>query len=107
MEPPTVVENFPQIGPDDETQDMSGEPAQSHASRSSQVNVLQDGESQSSESGIQSSNSGAQPSGSGAQPSGSGTQPSGSETQPSGSGNKSRKHKRGRNEATNELLESK
>ena len=54
MEPPTVVESFPKIGPDDETQDMSGEPAQSHASRSSQVNVLQDGESQSSGSGIQS-----------------------------------------------------
>ena len=26
-EPPTVVESFPQIGPDHETQDMSGEPA--------------------------------------------------------------------------------
>ena len=39
-EPPTVEESFPQIGPDDETQDMSGEPAQSHASRSCQVNVL-------------------------------------------------------------------
>ena len=51
-EPSTVVESFPQIGPDNETQDMSGEPAQSHASRNSQVNVLQDGESQSSGSGI-------------------------------------------------------
>ena len=103
-EPPTVVESFPQIGPDDETQDMSGEPAvhspaPSHASSSStQVNTEQDGETQPSESGTQ-------PSGSGTQPSGSGTQPSGSGTQPSGSGSKSRKRKRGRNEATNELLE--
>ena len=80
--PPTVVESFPQIGSYDETQDMSGEPVQSHASNSSsQVNMLQDGESQSSGSGIQSFGSGA------------------------GSGNKSRKRKRGRNEATNELFE--
>ena len=76
-----MVESFPQIGSYDETQDMSGEPAQSHASNSSsQVNMLQDDESQSSGSGIQ-------PFGSGA-----------------GSGNKSRKRKRGKNDATNELF---
>ena len=51
------------------------------------------------------SSSEAQPSGSGTQPFSSGTQPFGSQTQPSGSGNKSRKCKRGRNEAINELLE--
>ena len=89
--------SFPQIGPDDETQDMSGEPAvhspaPNHTSSSStQVNTEHDGETQ--------------PSVSGTQPSVSETQPSGSGTQPTGSGSKSRKRKRGRNEATNELLE--
>ena len=53
----------------------------------------------------QPSGSGLQLTGSRTQPSGSETQPSGSETQPSGSGSKSRKRKRGRREATNELLE--
>ena len=93
-EPPTVVESFPQIGPDDETQDMSSEtarkvpavhsPAPSQTSSSSTLLNTEDGETQ---------------------PSGSGTQPSGSGIQPSGSGSKSRKRKRGRSEATNELLE--
>ena len=89
-EPPTVVESFPQIGPDDETQDMSGEravhsPAPSNASSSNTlVNREHDNETQ---------------------PSVSGTQPSGSGIQVPESGSKSRKRKRGRNEATNELLE--
>ena len=56
--------------------------------------MLQDGESQSSGSEIQSSGNGTQPCSSGIQPSGSG-----------GSGNKSRKLKQGKNEATNDLLE--
>ena len=91
-EPLTVVESFPQIGPDDETQDMSGEPAvhspaPNHTSTSStQVNTEHDGETQPSVSGTQ-------PSVSETQPSGSGTQPSGSGTQPTGSGSKSRKCK--------------
>ena len=94
-QPPTVVESLLHIGPNDETQDMSGEtivPAvQSPAPGSSSVVNTEDGD--------------RQPSGSGSQPQGSGTQPSGSESQPSGSGgNKSRKRKRG-SEATNELLE--
>ena len=103
-EPPTVVESFPQIGPDDETQDMSGEPAvhspaPSHASSSNtQVNRENDSETQPSVSGTQ-------PTGRETQPSGSETQPSGSGIQPPDSGSKSRKRKRGRNEATNELLE--
>ena len=103
-EPPTVVESFPQIGPDDETQDKSGEPAvhspaPSHAlSSNTQVNRENDSETQPSVSGTQ-------PTGRETQPSGSETQPSGSGIQPSDSGSKSRKHKQGRNEATNELLE--
>ena len=54
---------------------------------------------------VDTDNGETQPSGSGLQLTGSRTQPSGSETQPSGSGRKSRKRKRGRSEATNELLE--
>ena len=78
--PSIVVESFPQIGPDDETEDMSGEtevpavhsPAPSQTSSSSTLLNTEDGETQ---------------------PSGSGTQPSGSGIQPSGSGSKSRKRK--------------
>ena len=89
--PLTVVESFPQIGPDDETQDMSGEtkvpavhsPALSQTSSNSTLLNTEDGKTQ---------------------PSGSGTQPSGSGIQPSGSGRNSRKRKQG-SEATNELLE--
>ena len=91
-EPPTVIESLPHVGPDDETQDMSGEttvPAVHGPSSNTQVNT-DTGETQ--------------PSGSGLQLTGSGTQPSGSESQPPGSGSKSRKRKRGRSEATNELL---
>ena len=92
-EPPTVIESLPHVGPDDETQDMSGEttvPAVHGPGSNTQVNT-DTGETQ--------------PSGSGLQLTGSETQPSGSESQPSGSGSKSRKRKRGRSEATNELLE--
>ena len=92
-EPPTVIESLPHVGPDDETQDMSGGttvPAVHGPGSNTQVNT-DTGETQ--------------PSGSGLQLTGSGTQPSGSESQPSGSGSKSRKRKRERSEATNELLE--
>ena len=88
-----MIESLPHVGPDDKTQDMSGQtivPAVHSPGSNTQVDT-DIGETQ--------------PSGSGLQLTGSRTQPSGSETQPSGSGSKSRKQKRGRSEATNELLE--
>ena len=91
-EPPTVVESLQRIGPDDESQDLSG--------RTTTVPVVHSpAPSQTTEIGE------TQPSGSGSQPTGNGTQPYGSKTRPSGSGSKSKKRKRGRSEATNELLE--
>ena len=97
-EPSTVVESLQHIGPDDESQDISGQTTVPvvHSPALSQTTEI--GE-------IQPSGSGSQPTGNGTQPSGSETQPSGSETQPSGSGGKSKKRKRGRSEATTELLE--
>ena len=97
-EPPTVVESLQRIGPDDESQDSSGRTTVPvvHSPAPSQITEV--GETQPS-------GSGSQPTGNGTQPSGSETQPAGSETQPSGSESKSKKRKRGRSEATNELLE--
>jgi len=88
-EPPTVVESLPpMIGPDDETQDMSGEtevpvvdsPAPSHTSSSSTLVNTDEGETQKSVSVTQ-------------------------RIQPAESKNKSRKRKQGKNETSNELLE--
>lgn len=80
-----MVESFAQIGPDNETQNMSGEPAvyspaPSHPSSSNTlINREHDSETQ--------------PSVSGTQPTGRKTQLSGSGIQPPEGGSKSRKRK--------------
>ena len=85
---PTEVESLQQIGPDDETQDMSGQTIVSavHSpvpSSNTPVNI-DTGETQLS---------------------GSELQPTSNGTQPSGSRSNSRKRKQGRSEAANKLLE--
>ena len=85
------MESLQRIGPDDESQDLSGRTTVPVVHNPAPGQITEIGETQ--------------PSGSGTQPTGNGTQPSGSETQPPGSGSKSKKRKRGRSEATNELLE--
>ena len=64
--PPTVIESLPHVGPDDETQDMSGQttvPAVHSSDSNTQVNT-DIGETQPSGSGLQLTGSGTQPSGS-------------------------------------------
>ena len=76
-EPPPVVESLQRIGPDYESQDLSGWTTVPVVHSPAPSQIMEIGETQ--------------PSGSGSQPTGNGTQPSGSETQPSGSGSKSKK----------------